>query len=257
MSSESSTRLWTSTTEFGVGLSFTVSCSRANNPLSSATQSGRFAPPGKLITRNGVWAWTSEARLKAAKPSKVRWIIKKSLSRSLARNARTLLRRPGMADGTSRAHASRLVAADATRHSGYSRRFRHGVEVAHRSMTGFALHPGIQMLAMSPRYSRQHRVDAHPRNRLFRFGILRELLDRRPVGDYRGVALHAGRCGRIRHLLTGSRVGVTELARQPHADMGLVTVRQRLFGGRVRREIGLHSRGRGRGRLRLRGAGRQ
>jgi len=142
----------------------------------------------------------------------------------------TLFRRPGVANGARRAHASCLVAADATRHRGYGSRFRHGVEVAHCPVAGFALHPRLQVLAMGPSDPWQYLVNAHPRNRLFRFGVVRELFDRRPIGDHRRMAVHAGRGGWKRHLLTGRRAGVTELARQSHAEVGLVTVRQRLLG---------------------------
>src|ERR1700738_1947178 len=121
------------------------------------------------------------------------------------------------------------MAANATRHAGNGSRLRHGVEVADGSMTGFALFPGFHMLAMGPSSPRQHLVDAHPGNRLSRIGIRRELHDRRAVGGYRCVTFHAGGGGWERHLLTWSRVGMTELAGQSHTDMRLVTVWQRLL----------------------------
>jgi len=74
-----------------------------------------------------------------------------------------------------------LVAVEAADHGIYAFHVRHNLHLADVPMAHFALHPGVQMLAMAPCYSRQDGVNPHPRNRCFRFVIRRKLLNTRPI----------------------------------------------------------------------------
>src|ERR1700681_673098 len=93
------------------------------------------------------------------------------------------------------------------------------------------------MSAMGPVYSRNHFVNANPRDRLVGCSVLSDLLYGRFVLADGDVALHAfGGVGKS-HQLARLRIGVALLAFQTEGQVLLVTVGDRLLGSGMRARI--------------------
>ena len=105
-----------------------------------------------------------------------------------------------------------LVAVEAANHRIHAFHVRHNLHLPDIPVAHFALHPGVQMSAMAPCYSRQDGVNPHPRNRRFQFVIRRKLLNTRPIFPEGGVTFHARGSLRESHQPATIRIRVTELA---------------------------------------------
>src|SRR5260370_17300005 len=70
-----------------------------------------------------------------------------------------------------------LMAVQAAIHGRHARYFGHRGHLRHRSMTRFTFYSRGQVSAMGPRNAWQNLIDAHPRDRFFRTGVRRQLLD--------------------------------------------------------------------------------
>jgi hypothetical protein len=119
-------------------------------------------------------------------------------------------------------------------HAGDLRHRRHLRYVSVARLTFYARH---EMSAMGPIYSRDHFVNADPRDLLFGCRILRNLLYRGLVLRDGDVALHTFRRGRKSHELAGLGTGVALLAFQTECEMLLMAIRNRLLWRRVRARI--------------------
>jgi hypothetical protein len=119
-----------------------------------------------------------------------------------------------MTGGASSFGIMQLVAVEAANHSIHTFHIHHNLHLTDVPVAHFALHPGVQMSAMAPCYSRQDCVNADPRNRRFRLVIRRELLNSRPIFPERGVTFHARGSFRKSHQTSVIGIRVAELALQ-------------------------------------------
>jgi len=123
-----------------------------------------------------------------------------------------------------------LVAIQANIHGGHARDLRHAIHLGNLTMTGFAVHSRLQMFSVRPVHPGENLINAHPGNRLSGLGKLRQLLNRRLVRGYRGMARHAGGRWWKGHLAPGIRPAVAHLTFESHGHMLFVAVGDGLLG---------------------------
>ena len=133
----------------------------------------------------------------------------------------------GLANGGS---VVEFVAIDTHTHRRDARDLGHCSHIGDLTVARFALYTRFQVLAMRPVDSCRERVDAHPRDRPFRFCQGCKFLNRWFFCRNGGVAGHTGACRRESHQFPRLRICVAGAALQADCQMQLVAVRDRLRG---------------------------